>query len=144
MHIKSNRKVPQTNQLSLGVLDMDAPIEKEMLAIVFSTQIFRDYFLGKTIVVQTDQKPLKTLLRKPMAAALWRLQSMILKYLKLEYLSGKKQVLADTWSHASLHVDEAPLKEDEIEGSAFWKESQSQSKNMQNSSQKKVYQLHML
>ena len=55
-----------------------APIEKEMLAIVFSTPKFREYTLGKKTVVQTDHKPLETILRKPMAAAPLRLQAMIL------------------------------------------------------------------
>ena len=54
-----------------------APIEKEMLAIVFSTQKFREYFLGKTTVVQTDHKPLETILRKPIATAPLRLQEMM-------------------------------------------------------------------
>ena len=77
-----------------------APIEKEMLAIVFSTQKFREYILGKTALVQTDHKPLETILRKPMATAPLRLQAMMLKVsgydLQVEYLPGKKQVFADT------------------------------------------------
>ena len=56
-----------------------APIEKEMLTIVFSRQKFREYILGKTIVVQTDHKPLETILRKPIATAPLRLQAMMLK-----------------------------------------------------------------
>ena len=46
-----------------------APIENEMQAVVFSTQKFREYILGKTTLVQTDHKPLQTILRKPMATA---------------------------------------------------------------------------
>jgi len=93
-----------------------APIEKEMLAIVFSTQKFREYILGKTTLVQTDHKPLEMILRKSMATASLRLQAMMLKVsgydLKVEYLPGKKQVLADTLSRASLN--EAPPEEGEI------------------------------
>ena len=87
-----------------------------MQAIVFSTQKFRECIMGKTTVVQTDHKPLETILRKPMTAAPLRLQAMILKVsgydLKVEYLPGKKQILADTLSRASLN--EEPLEEDEI------------------------------
>ena len=87
-----------------------APIEKEMLAIVFSTQKFREYSLGKGTLVQTDHKPLEMILRKPMATAPLRLQAMMLKLsgydLKEKYLPGKKQVLADTLSRAS--PNEAP------------------------------------
>lgn len=50
-----------------------------MLAIVFSTQQFREYILGKSTVVQTDHKPLEIILRKPMSAAPLRLQAVILK-----------------------------------------------------------------
>ena len=37
------------------------PIEKEMLAIVFSAHKFREYILGKAMLVQTDHQPLKTI-----------------------------------------------------------------------------------
>ena len=88
-----------------------------MLAIVFSTQKFREYVLGKTALVQTDHKPLKTILRKPMATAPLRLQAMMLKVsgydLQVEHLPGKKQVLADTLSRVSLN--EAPPEEEEIQ-----------------------------
>ena len=94
-----------------------APIEKEMLAIVFSTQKFREYILGKTTVVQTDHKPLETIFRKPIATAPLRLQAMMLKVsdydLKVGYLPGKKQVLANTISRASLN--ELQADEDEIQ-----------------------------
>ena len=65
-------------------------------------QKFREYILGKTTVVQTDHKPLETILRKSMATAPSRLQATMLKLsgydLKVEYLPGKKKVLADTLS----------------------------------------------
>jgi len=52
-----------------------------------------------------------------MATAPLRLQAMLLKVsgydLKVEYLSGKKQVVADTLSRASL--SEAPPEEEEIQ-----------------------------
>ena len=58
-----------------------------MLAIVFSTQKFREYILGKTTLVQTTPC-------KPMAAAHLSYQAMILKLsgydLKVDYLLGKK------------------------------------------------------
>ena len=80
-------------------------------------QKFREYTLGKTTVVQTDHKPLETILRKSMATAPSRLQATMLKVsgydLKVEYLPGKKQVLADTLSRASLN--ELQADEDEIQ-----------------------------
>ena len=81
-------------------------------------QKFREYILGKTTVVQADHKTLETILRKPMATAPLRLQVMMLKVsgydLKVEqYLPGKKRVLADTLSRASLN--ELQADEDEIQ-----------------------------
>ena len=81
-------------------------------------QKFKEYILGKTTVVQADHKTLETILRKPMATAPLRLQVMMLKVsgydLKVEqYLPGKKRVLADTLSRASLN--ELQADEDEIQ-----------------------------
>ena len=88
-----------------------------MQAIVFRTQKFREHIMGKTTVVQTDHKSLETILRKLMTATPLRLQAVILKVsgydLKVEYLPGKRQILADTLSRASLN--EEPLEEDEIQ-----------------------------
>ena len=92
-------------------------VEKEMQAIVFSTQKFREYSLGKTTVVETDQKPQETILHKLMTKAPLRLQAMILKVsrndLKVDYLPGKRQILASSLSRTSLN--EEPLEEDEIQ-----------------------------
>ena len=51
------------------------PIEKEILAIVFSAHKFREYILGKATLVQTDHRPLETILRKPMSVAPLRSRS---------------------------------------------------------------------
>ena len=79
-----------------------APIEKEMLAIVFNAHKFREYILGKATLVQTDHQPLKTILCKTTSVAPLCLQAMILKVsgfdLKVEYLPGKIQILSDTLS----------------------------------------------
>ncbi|CAB4027032.1 Hypothetical predicted protein [Paramuricea clavata] len=95
-----------------------SPIEKEMLAIVFSTGKAREYILGKKTVVQTDHKPLETIFRKPLLSAPLRLQIMMLKVkgydLKVEYLPGKKQVIADTLSRASLNVMPPERKEFQV------------------------------
>ena len=94
-----------------------APIEKEILAIVFNAHKFTEYILGKATLVQTDHQPLKKILCKTMSLAPLRLQAMILKVsgfdLKVKYLPGKKQNLSDTLSRASL--DEVPAEEDELQ-----------------------------
>lgn len=67
-------------------------------------------------MMQTDHKPLKTILHRPITAAPLRLQVMILKLrgcdLKVGYLPDKKQVLTDTLRRASLN--KGPLEKDEI------------------------------
>jgi len=44
-------------------------IEKEMLAIVWSLERFHQYIFGKHIVVQSDHKPLESLMCKPLSNA---------------------------------------------------------------------------
>ena len=73
--------------------------------------------MGKLTLVHTDHKPLEMILCKPMATAPLRLQAMMLRVggydLRVEYLPGKKQFLADTLSRASLN--EAPPEEEETQ-----------------------------
>jgi hypothetical protein len=40
-------------------------IEKELLAVVFACNRFHQYIYGKTITVESDHKPLETILKKP-------------------------------------------------------------------------------
>lgn len=92
-----------------------ALIKKEMLAILFSTEKFREYMIGKETVVQTDHKPLETICRKPRMSAPLRLQTMLFKLkgydLKIEYLPRKKQFIADALSRASTQEPHAEDKE---------------------------------
>ena len=54
-------------------------IEKEMLAICFATSTFREYVYGKLKVsVQTDHKPLKRIMKKPLCKAPPILQRLML------------------------------------------------------------------
>ena len=80
-----------------------AQIEKEMLAIVFSCQKFRQYIYGKqNIVIHTDHKPLIRIMQKPLNDISTRLQKMRLRLqqydLELVYVPGKDLNIADTLS----------------------------------------------
>lgn len=125
-----------------------APIEKEMQAIVFSTQQFREYSLGKSTVVQTDHNPLATILHKPMTSAPLKLQAMILKgsrnVLKAKYLPGKRQILAGTLSRASLN--EEPLEEDEVQVNMLERISISEPKyaELQENTVNELHELHAI
>jgi hypothetical protein len=54
-----------------------AQIEKEMLAICFACQKFHQYIYGKSVNVQSDHRPLESIMRKPIAKAPPRLQRMM-------------------------------------------------------------------
>ena len=84
-----------------------AQIEKEMLAIVFGCQKFHDYLYGLFCVhIETDHKPLETILKKPLHTAPARLQRMILSIqrypISVSYRPGKELLIADTLSRSPL------------------------------------------
>ena len=56
-----------------------AQIEKEMLAVVFGCTRFHDYIYGvNNVTVESDHKPLETILKKLLCHAPLRLQKMIM------------------------------------------------------------------
>ena len=78
-----------------------AQIEKEMLAIVYGCNKFHHYIYGmSTIEVETDHKPLESILRKSLYQAPTRLQKMIMYPINLVYRPGKQLVIADTLSRS--------------------------------------------
>ena len=84
-----------------------AQIEKELLAIVLACERFETYIYGREVItIETDHKPLETIVLKPLHSAPQRLQRMLLrlqKYsLRLKYMKGKDMFLADTLSRAYL------------------------------------------
>ena len=98
-----------------------AQIEKEMLAIVFGCTKFHDFLYGlPSVRVETDHKPLETILKKPLHLAPTRLQRMIMSIQKypiaVEYKAGKHLFVADTLSRAPLleTADELEFKQYDI------------------------------
>ena len=84
-----------------------AQIEKELLAVVFACDHFDAYIYGRSKVhIQTDHKPLESIVQKPLHSAPKRLQRMLLqlqKYnLEWTYKKGTTMYLADTLSRAHL------------------------------------------
>lgn len=82
-----------------------AQIEKELLACVFACERFYTYIYGKSdVVIETDHKPLVSIINKPLASAPARLQRMLLRLqpysFKLVYKPGKYLFIADTLSRA--------------------------------------------
>ena len=84
-----------------------AQIEKEMLAVVFGCEKFHKLLYGKRdVTIESDHKPLETIMRKPISSALMRIQKMILKLqpyeFRLVYVKGKDLGLADCLSRLPL------------------------------------------
>lgn len=83
-----------------------AQIEKEMLAILFGCKHFHQYVYGHSVRVETDHKPLVSIVKKPISAAPPRLQRMLLQLqrydIDLYHLPGKSIPVADTLSRKFL------------------------------------------
>ena len=80
-----------------------AQIEKELLAIVFACNKFRQYIYGKpNIIMNTYHKPLIIIIKMPLNDISTRLQNMliILQHydITLEFIPGKDIKIADTFS----------------------------------------------
>ena len=94
-----------------------AQIEKEMLAIVFGTEKFEQYIYGRRVKVETDHKPIESIMKKNLLSAPKRLQRMMLRlqkyHLEVTYKRGSQMYLADTLSRAYLEGSCSPQKSDE-------------------------------
>lgn len=90
-----------------------AQIEKELLAIVFGFERFHQLTYGRLVNVQTDHKPLVSVVEKDVCKVSARLQRLLLRLLKyqfkLTYVPGKLMFLADTLSRSFL---KDPVKDD--------------------------------
>ena len=82
-----------------------AQIEKESLAITWASERFSDYLIGKLFHIQTDHKPLVSLLgSKPLDALPVRIQRFRMRLLRFTYtishIPGKELTVADALSRA--------------------------------------------
>ncbi|XP_052746992.1 uncharacterized protein K02A2.6-like [Bicyclus anynana] len=84
-----------------------AQIEKELFAIVYACEKYHQYIYGKkSVIVETDHKPLESIFKKALASNPMRLQRMLLRLqgydLIIKYVPGKYMYIADTLSRAPL------------------------------------------
>lgn len=80
-----------------------AQIEKELLAIVYACTKFSEFIYGNKILIQTDHKPLLSILGKSLSSnysvRIQRMKIKLLKYdLTVEYIPGKDLHIADLLS----------------------------------------------
>ena len=96
-----------------------AQIEKELLAIVFACQKFHQYIYGFLTKVQTDHKPLESIVKKSLRKVSPRMQRMLLKLQKYDlsdnYVKGKELHIADALSRAQLSDPTQEIDSEELE-----------------------------
>jgi transposase InsO family protein len=104
--LQDNKPVAYASRALTDTETRYAQIEKELLAVVFALERFNQYTYGKIIDVESDHKPLESILKKPLNQAPPRLQRMLLRLqrydISLRYKPGKELVIADTLSRAHL------------------------------------------
>ena len=85
-----------------------AKIEKEIYAILFDCKRFHQNLYGHKMAVQSDLKPLESLMKKPLSVDPPRLQRMLLhlqKYdLHVVHVPGKNIPVADTLFLSLIHI----------------------------------------
>ena len=103
--LQDNRVVSFASRAMTDTEKRYSQIEKELLAVRFACNRFRDYVF-RDFTVETDHQPLVSIMNKPLSAAPKRLQSMLLQLkpyrLNIIYKKGKTLYLADTMSRAYL------------------------------------------
>ena len=77
-------------------------IKRELLAIAFALERLNHYIFGRTSTVQSDHQPLQSIWKKSIVSASPRLHRLLLRLahynLNIEFLRGKKNVIADALS----------------------------------------------
>ncbi|UYV75138.1 K02A2.6-like [Cordylochernes scorpioides] len=77
-------------------------IEKEALAIKFGCKKFHTYIYGKSLLIETDHRPLESIYKKPMDKMPPRLQKIFMEInqygTNIKYKSGKELLIADLLS----------------------------------------------
>ena len=111
--IQNNRPIALASKTLTNVETRYGNIERECLSVVFGLEKFHTYIYGRHIIVQNDHKPLEMIQRKPIQAALPRLQCMLLKHQKydytIQYIPGKDMVLADRLSRFPSCTENSPI-----------------------------------
>ena len=95
-------------------------IEREFLAIVFALERLNHYTFGRTITVQSNHQPLKSIWKKFIVSASPRLQRLLLRLahydINIEFLQGKENVIADALSRVCpLQSNNSKIKDSNID-----------------------------
>ena len=100
--LQNNSPIAFASKTLTDVETRYANIECKCLSVVFGLQKFDTYIYGRHITVFNDLKPLEMITKKPIHAAPPRLQRMLLRLQKCDYMliykPGKEITLADRLS----------------------------------------------
>ena len=95
--LQDDRPIAYGSKFLAATQQRCAPTEQEMLAVVFGCQRFLQYIYGKKVIIQSDHKPLESIMKKPLQNTPPQLQRMLFSLQKydidLVYLAGKKNIL---------------------------------------------------
>lgn len=84
-------------------------IEREMLAVLFGCERFHQFVFGQSFTIETDHKPLVSIVKKNFDLCPPRLQRMLLRLqpydFKLVYKKGKELYIADTLSRCTNNLN---------------------------------------
>ena len=104
-----------------------ANIERELLAVVFGIEKFHTYVYGSKVIVESDHKPLETMLHKNLAQTPPRLQRMLLRLqpydMEIQYRKGSELLLADFLSRYKPNRKEPHIHMDHTIHSVRWTDS---------------------
>ena len=91
-----------------------AQTEKELLAVIYGVEKFRQYTFGRLVIVHSDHKPLESIVKMSLFKAPKHLQRMLLqiqKYdIQLVHCKSTQMELADTLSRAYLQEEVTPFE----------------------------------
>lgn len=99
-HNNAWRPVVHTSRVLSEAGTRYAQIEKDAFAITFGCKRFREFVCGYDVSVETDQRPLLTIVKKSSSDAPPHLKRFFLLLLQfdftLQYVPGKELLIADT------------------------------------------------
>lgn len=112
--LQNNKPVEYASRALSPTEQSYSQIEKELLAILFGLERFHTYVYGRNITVETDHKPLITIVKKSLTSAPKRLQRMLLRIMSYDfnliYKPGSQVIIADTLSRAYLPNESGETK----------------------------------
>ena len=65
--LQDDKPIAYASQSLTAMQQRYAPNEQEMLGVVYGCQRFHQYIYGKKVIIQSDHKPLETIMKKPIA-----------------------------------------------------------------------------